>query len=133
MLAALEELSLAASVHLLVAGLLLIALGMGGVGASVVVVLALLGLAGGLAAIRDRLTGLGPRRGLNTDRLVRDSWITVVLAATTAGIALGASPDELMALGGILGLVGVGNYFLRPVYVLVGSLLDARHPGGSRP
>jgi hypothetical protein len=125
MLAALEELSLAASVHLFVAGSILIGLGAAGIGASLLVLLALLAVAVVLARGRDQLPGFGHRRGLDTDRLVRDSWIAVILAATTAGIALGASPDELMALGGILGLVGVGNYFLRPVYVLVGSLLGA--------
>jgi hypothetical protein len=35
----------------------------------------------------------------------------------------GASPEELQALGGIAGFVGMINYFLRPVYFLVYSLL----------
>jgi hypothetical protein len=34
-------------------------------------------------------------------------------------VGFGASPGEVQALGGLLGLVAMANYFFRPVYYAV--------------
>ena len=48
-----------------------------------------------------------------------------VLAALPVVLEPTASAEELQALGGIVGLVGMVNYFLRPVYLLLYSLVQA--------
>jgi hypothetical protein len=42
-----------------------------------------------------------------------------------------ATPAEVQALGGLLGLVGMANYFLRPLYLFAYDLLETLR-GGTR-
>lgn len=48
-------------------------------------------------------------------------WLGPAVAAlvTVAALLMGASPGEYQALGGLVGLLGVFNLFLRPVYRLL--------------
>lgn len=125
MLEAIDRVSLAATIHLLLAGLLLVGVGVAGLGGSPWLVLVFLGVTAVLFAARDRLPAAGRVARVDTDRLVADVWIATALAATTTVLALDATPDELTALGGILGLVAMANYFLRPVYYVVLSLVES--------
>ena len=53
--------------------------------------------------------------------------------ATAVSLAfLGASPAELRALGGLVGLVGMTNYFLRPVYRAASAFVRRLSHAGDR-
>lgn len=120
-LGTIDRVTFEASVHLLAAGLILIAAGVAGVGGSVAFVGLALVAAVALFAVRRRVPSPGTVAGHDLRYLIDDSWIVPALAATTAAVALGASPGEMQTLGGVLGLVAVANYFLRPAYYLVYS------------
>lgn len=113
---ALDRVTLEATVHLLVAGVSLIAASIAGVDGSALLVGACLAAAIGLFAVRQRVPPMGTVLGHDVQRTLEDLWIAPALAATTTALALGATPGELQALGGILGLVAMLNYFLQPVY-----------------
>ena len=51
-------------------------------------------------------------------RTLEDCWIATTAATVTVVLAIGASPGELQTLGGLIGLAGMVNYFLRPLYRL---------------
>jgi hypothetical protein len=120
---ALDRLTLEATVYLLVAGLLLIGASLASLDGSAVVVGVLLVAAVALFAVRQRVPSLGTLFNHDLQRTLRDLWIAPALAATTTAVALGASPGELQSLGGVLGLVAMLNYFLRPVYYGAYSLV----------
>lgn len=128
----LDRVTMEATVHLLVAGLLLVGASVVDLGGSPLLVGALLVAAVALFAVREFVPPL--RRVFRHDlqRTLRDLWIAPALAATTTALALGATPGELQSLGGVLGLVAMLNYFLRPVYYgaysLVASERDATRP-----
>lgn len=113
---ALDRVTLEATVHLLVAGGSLIAASVAGLGGSARLVGACLAAAVGLFALRQRVPPMGTVLGQDVQRTVENLWIAPALAATTTALALGATPGEVQALGGILGLVAMLNFFLRPVY-----------------
>ena len=108
-----EEPVLRVTVVSLVAGLALIGLGAAGVGSSPLVVAALLVAAAGLYALRTRIAGL---ERLDRHRFYLDLPLAPLVGAVVALGWLDATPGELQALGGLVGLVGMANYFLRPVY-----------------
>ncbi len=108
----------------LTAGLLLIGLSLAGVGASLPLALAL-GAASVAAFLgRDSLPTVGRVLGHDLDRYLRDAWTALGLAALTVLLGTGATPGELQALGGLLGLLGMVNYFLRPAYLLAIELVE---------
>lgn len=110
------------TVVLVGASLALIAPGVAGLGASLGLA-ALLGVTGGvLLAIRERLATLEGPYGLEIDRYVRDVWAGPLVGAVVVLAAPGAAPGEIQALGGLCGLVGMLNYFLRPIYALLFGL-----------
>lgn len=114
------------TVVLLAGGLALVAAGTAGVTGSLALVLALgslgctLWLAGD-TLIDDPSSEFGPRT------VARDIWVGPFLAAAVVGFHLGASAGEVQALGGLVGLAGMVNYFLRPFYHLLYGL--ARRAG----
>lgn len=101
------------SVICLVAAALVIPLGFLGFAASPGIVVALLALAGG-TVYADQYGGI------DRDEL-RWLWLGPLLGAAVVavGVTMDASPGELQSLGGIVGLVGVFNLLLRPVYHLL--------------
>jgi hypothetical protein len=103
---------------LLVASVCLIAPGLGSLGASLPLGLALLALGGSLAAVRRRIAFAAVVAGHDIDPYLTALWFGPLAAGVVCLGSLGASPAELQALGGLLGLVGMANYFLRPVYRL---------------
>ena len=108
----------------LVAAATLLALGVAGVPASPALLLFLLALSAGLYYTRPDADG-GRVLGIDVGGLLSTLWVAPALAALTVLPELSASAEELQALGGIVGLVGMLNYFLRPVYLLGYSLVEA--------
>jgi hypothetical protein len=51
-------------------------------------------------------------------------WLGPVVAIVVCLLAFGATPSELQSLGGLVGLAGMVNYFLRPVYRAGGKILS---------
>lgn len=80
-------------------------------------------LAGALWLLREQLATLPTVVGYDLGLYGRDCWIGAVVGSAVTLAFLGASPGELQALGGLTGLVGLVNYFLRPLYLYVGALL----------
>lgn len=112
------------TVVLLVTSALVIGAGFAGLGGSVLLVVATLALAGGLYAVRDRLR-TAPEVAMHDIGYYADAlWMSAVVAAAVFVVGLSASPGELRALGGLVGLVGMANYFLRPLYRLLAALVD---------
>lgn len=99
-------------VFLIAAGIL-IPLGFVGIPASLLLVGGLLVLGGALYVAWQRTE--------DYDKYLSGLWLGPVIGAvvTLIGVAIGASAGELMALGGMTGIVGVINLLLRPVYRLV--------------
>ena len=117
----------------LVASGLLLVLGLAGVSSSLPVAAFLLLLAVGLALTRPEEGAVGRVRNVDLDSLLRYLWVAPALAAVPLLFELGATPEEVVALGGILGLIGMANYFLRPAYLLVyGVLRSLRGGSGGR-
>ena len=74
-----------------------------------------------------------PLARLDRPGALEDLWAGPAVAAAVVLPFLGASPGEVRALGGLLGLVGMVNYFLRPVYHLVyGLVARVADVGGQR-
>jgi len=107
----------------LVAAGILLALGFVGVPGSLALVALLLVLSVGLYLTRPT-TDVGRRLGVDADSLLAALWLAPALAALPLAVEPGASTAEVQALGGLLGLVGMANYFLRPVYLLGYSAVE---------
>ena len=110
------------TVVLLVASVFVIGPGLAGLGGSALLVVAALLVAGGLYVIRDRLQAAPRVAGHDLGHYADALWMSGVVAAAVLLFGLSATPGELRALGGIVGLVGMANYFLRPVYRLLLAL-----------
>jgi len=114
----------------LVAAGILLALGVAGVPASLALVGLLLVTAVGLY-----LTRPAPRvqyvLGIDVGSLLSVLWLAPAVAALPLLLEPTASAEELQALGGLVGLAGMANYFLRPVYLLAYSALELLREWGS--
>lgn len=121
----LSEMTFRLTVVLLLTSVLVIAPGLAGVGGSLLLVVAALVVAGGLYAAREQLRE-APRVATHDLGYYGEAlWLSGVVAATVFLLGITATPGELRALGGIVGLVGMANYFLRPVYRLLLVLFRA--------
>lgn len=109
----LERVILWVSAICVLAAGLIVPLGFLGISATLGVVILMLALAGGLVYARDAIHGY--------DRYLAWLWVGPAVAAAIAvvGVGIDASPGELQSLGGVVGLVGVFNLLLRPVYELL--------------
>ncbi|WP_340098831.1 hypothetical protein [Salinibaculum salinum] len=107
------------TVVLLVASVLVIAPGIAGVGGSVLLVGGALLVAGGLYSVRGRLEMAPELLRHDFGHYGTALWLSGVVAAVVFLLGLSATPGELLALGGLVGLLGMVNYFLRPVYRLL--------------
>lgn len=103
----------------LVAAAVLIVTGRLGVGAGPLVVLGFAVLAGLAFLGRSILAGVRPRFGVPLGRYLAVTWAGPVVAILVTLLGFDASPGELEAIGGLVGLLAMLNYFLRPVYYAV--------------
>ncbi len=129
--AAIREGSIQVTVLLLVAAGILLALGVAGVGASLLLVGGLVVLAVGLFVARPAEPPVGRVAGVNVGHLLQSLWLAVVVAALPLVVEPSATPAEVQALGGLLGLAGMANYFLRPLYLFAYDLVETLR-GGTR-
>lgn len=112
-----------ATVVLLAASLTLIGPGIAGLGGSLGLAVAQVALAAVLFVGRDRL-GTGPSAlGHDLGYYGEVLWLGPLVGAAVTVLGLTATPAELQALGGLVGLAGMANYFLRPVYRLASGTL----------
>lgn len=107
------------TVVLLVTSVLVIAPGIAGVGGSLLLVVGALLVATGLYGVRDRLAQAPEMLRHDLGHYGSALWLSGVVAAIVFLLSLSATPGELLALGGLVGLLGMVNYFLRPVYRLL--------------
>lgn len=105
-----------ATVVLVVASAVLAVPGFAGIGASVPLFFGYGVLAGFLFLGRDRLAAWPTVLEHDVGGYGAVLWLGPAVAALVCLGALGSTPGELQALGGVVGLVGMANYFLRPVY-----------------
>jgi hypothetical protein len=108
---------------LLAASFLLIGPTVVGLGATLPLLAAYVGIAALAWAGREGLRGLPVVAGYDLGWYARDSWLAALFAGVASLAVFGAPPPELQAAGGILGLVGMVNYFLRPLYLLIADVL----------
>jgi hypothetical protein len=101
---------------LVAASVLLVGLGTARLGGTPVLAVVLLGVAAGLFAVRDGLAELPVVVGHDLGFYGEAAWLAPVAAAGATLLATGATAAELQAVGGLVGLTGMVNYFLRPVY-----------------
>ena len=120
------------TVLLLVAAALAIGFGVAGVGASLPVVVGLLVLTAVLYAARPDADRFGPVAGVDVDGIVRSLWLAPLATVLPLLVRLSATPGEVQAIGGMLGLAGMANYFLRPVYLLGYDLVAALRESAGR-
>ncbi len=111
------------TVVLLTASVALIAAGVAGFGGSVGLVVMLVGFAVLLFALKDELARAPDALRHDLGAYGAVLWVGPLLAAVVVALMLDATPAELQALGGLVGLVGMVNYFLRPLYRLGHALL----------
>ncbi|WP_276273156.1 hypothetical protein [Haloarcula litorea] len=114
---------------LLVSAGLLLALGLAGLAGSLALVALLGGLAAGLYLTRPDESRLGSVAGVDLDGLLASLWLAPAVAAVPVVLELGATPEEVQALGGLLGLTGMANYFLRPLYLIGYGLVRSATDG----
>jgi len=108
---------LAASVVLIVPALF----GLDGSGEMFGVLLAIGAL---LAAVRPALADLPPVVGHDIGAYLQELWLGPVIGVVMVLLlAPGATAGELQSVGGLAGLVGMLNYFLRPLYFSVYGLV----------
>ncbi|MFB6222637.1 MAG: hypothetical protein ABEH86_03060 [Haloarcula sp.] len=110
---------------LLVAAALAIGFGVAGIGASLPLVVALLVLTAALYATSPDDDSLDPVAGVDVGGIIGSLWLAPLITALPLLVHLSATPGEMQAIGGLLGLVGMANYFLRPLYLLGYDLVSA--------
>ena len=108
----------------LVAAGIVLALGLVGARATPFIIVACVLLACGLSLTRPD-TELGVVLDVDIDGLLETLWLAPAVAAVPLVFELGATAAEMQALGGLLGLAGMVNYFLRPLYLVVYSVVAA--------
>lgn len=117
---------------LLVAGFVLIGAGMGGLHGRSALVGGLVAATVAAYLLRTKIPDLGVHAGHDLGLYLRDGWIAFGVATVVVLFLFGATPGELQTVGGLLGLGGMLNYFLRPLYFGVYGFATSA-VGGSRP
>jgi len=116
----------------LIASGMVLALGVAGVQSTPALVGFLVVLSVGLYLTRPSIS-VGHVLKFDVDSLLRSLWLAPLVAALPLVVELGATPGEMQALGGLLGLAGMANYFLRPVYLLVYDVVEKLTDGNNGP
>jgi hypothetical protein len=102
----------------LTGGFCLIAAGTADVAASPLLAVGLFAAAAGLRALGVTVAN-SDVAGRDTANVAPVLWTGPAVAGAVVLLWLDATPGEVQALGGLIGLVGMANYFLRPVYHVV--------------
>lgn len=105
----------------LVATALLLAPAFAGLSPSFPLAVVMAGLTIGAFVARDSLRELTDTPWLA--RHFETLWIGPLVATVVLVFFLDATPGELKTLGAVVGLLGMFNYLLRPVYFFVGDVL----------
>jgi len=71
---------------------------------------------------REQLRTLAPIQGLGLH--FETVWVGVAVATVVVVAFLDATAAELQTLGAVVGLIGLFNYLLRPIYFTLGGLLS---------
>jgi hypothetical protein len=108
---------------LLTASTVLLAAGIADLGGSPALAALFVCLAGVFFVGRDTLSRAPRTLGHDLGYYGTTLWLGPLVAAVVVAVALDATPPELQALGGLVGLGGMLNYFLQPLYRLVDALL----------
>lgn len=111
------------TVVLVAASVVVLVPGFAGLGGSLPLVAVAVVLAGGLYAVRDWFETAPTVMGHDLASYGRALWASPLVAAAVLFVGLGTTPGELRVLGGIVGLAGMANYFLRPIYALLAMVL----------
>lgn len=119
----LREETFRVTVVLVAASLGLVGPGVAGIGGSLALSALLIVVAGLLYVVTLGLDDGPEVLGHDLGRYATVLWAGALVAALVVVVARDATPGELQALGGLVGLLGMGNYFLRPVYRLGYSLV----------
>jgi len=106
----------------LVAAAVLIGPGAAGLAPSLAFVAGCLGLAGLALTARERLVATVDREVVRVH--AQTLWIGLALAAAVGLLWMDLTPGELQTVGGLVGLLGMANYLLRPVYHFLASLFE---------
>lgn len=109
--------SLRVTAVLLLTSAVLILPGLAGLSGTVGLAVVLAVLSGILFVARQRIANLPGVADSVPSRYLTDIWLAPLLGALAIAAVSGASPGELQTLGGIAGLLGMANYFIRPVYL----------------
>lgn len=113
-----RERTLHVTAVLVVASFLLIGPSLLGVGGSWHLTLALGLLAIALTLVQTQRDAFPVILEFDSGRWVKQLWLAPLVAATVVLLVEpSANPGELRALGGILGLLGIVNYLVRPLYL----------------
>lgn len=106
----------------LVAAALLLAPAFAGLSPSLPLAAGTLALAVLAAVFRAELRSLPDQRWLQS--YLGTVWLGPLVATIVLVAFLGATPAELQTLGAVVGLIGMFNYLLRPVYFALGGVLS---------
>jgi hypothetical protein len=127
-----RERTLAFTFVMLAASVALIVPSLAGLGGSGPVLAVLLAVGALLAAVRPAIADLPMVMGHDISAYVRELWLGPVIGvAMVPLLAPGASAGELQSVGGIAGIVGMANYFVRPLYFYVYELVRSYVPDRS--
>lgn len=119
-----RERSRRATIVLVVTSAVLIGPAAAGVGATLWLAAVLGGLTGSLWAVREPLGELPTVVGYDVGEHARDGWVGTALGTAVVVLTLGAPAVELQAFGGLAGLIGMVNYFVRPLYLFLVAAID---------
>ena len=76
------------------------------------------GFAGGLLWwAGDRLAAAPTVVGYDLGWYASRLWVGAIVAGGVAALAVGFSPSELQSIGGVVGILGLANHVLRPIYM----------------
>lgn len=113
-----------ATIVLVITSVVLIGPALAGFSATLPLAAALGALTLSLWLVKDFLGKLPTVVGYDLGEHGQDSWIGVFFGVIVVFGTLGAPPVELQAYGGLAGLIGVVNYFVRPLYLSIVGFIN---------
>lgn len=120
------------TIVLVVTSAVLIGPAAAGIGATPLLAAALGALTAALWVGRETLGSLPTVVGYEFGQHARDAWIGAALGTAVVVLTLGAPAVELQAFGGVAGLIGMMNYFVRPLYLFLAAGINRVISGGQQ-